>query len=105
MMMSPLKFLKVFHRISLDYLTPMLNLLDINTLDKNWKDYIPKTFALDKSLPDNPTLEETANAPLLATRKTTISIPTVSSARGTSSMEQLSTIVLYLHVESLTLLW
>src|ERR1043165_4762414 len=105
MMMSSLKFLKASHHILLDYPTLMLDPLDINTLGKNWKDCMPKISALDKSLPDNPTLEETANAPLPVIRKTTIPIPTALNAREIFSMERLSTIVLCLHVENLILLW
>src|SRR5581483_5419154 len=103
MMTNSLKSLKTFHHILLDYPIPTLNLLDINTLGKNWKGYTPKISALGKSLPDNPTLEGTANAPLPVIQRTIILTPTASNARETSSMEQLSTIVLYLHVENLIL--
>src|SRR5437016_14004816 len=54
MIMNTSKYLKFFHRILLDYPIPMHNQLDINTPDKNWKDYTPKIFALGKSLPANP---------------------------------------------------
>src|SRR5436305_548800 len=86
-MMNFLKSLEVFHHILLDYLTPMLNPLVTNTLGKSWKDYIPKTFALGKLSPDNPILEEMANALSPAILKTTIPIPIALNAKETFSME------------------
>src|SRR5436853_782063 len=100
-MMNILKSLKVSHHILLDYLILTLNPLDINTLGKSWRDYTPKIFVLDKLSPDNPILEEMANALSPAILRTTIPIPIALNAKETFSMEQLSTIVPYLHAKNL----
>src|SRR5947209_15100241 len=97
MMTNTSKYLKFFHRILLDYPILMHNQLDIITLDRNWKDYTPKIFALGKSLPVNPIIAEMVNVPLPAIQKTIMFIHTVLDVKGIYFMEPPSTIAPYLY--------
>ena len=103
MMTNTSKYLKFFHRILLDYQILIYNQLDIVTLDRNWKDYTPKIFALGKSLPVNPIIAEMVNVPLPAIQKTIMFILTALDVKGIYFMEPPSTIAPYLHAVNLVL--